>query len=148
MGVTAPGDRHSQPGGYFQSEVVFLVRRAAVDHLNGISQLEHRMVQSILGNDGQRLIGQGAVKVRAFPHMLAEHPPERMGADYKSAASPGRPAKFRRQVEPGLVLIQTECQHMAHIGIGFHCPNQDYVVAAGEPFKLVAVPGAAVFGNA
>ena len=80
--------------------------------------------------------------------MLAQHAAEGMGADYEPAFGPGRAAKFRGLVKTGLVPVQAKGQHMAHIGIGFHRPNQNYVVAAGESLKLVPVPGAAVFGNA
>ena len=148
VGVAAASDRQAQLAGNGHSKGIFLVRRAAVDHLDGIGQLEYRVRQGILGQLGQGFVGQGAVEIGAFPHMLAQDAAKGMGADHEPAGGPGGPAQFRRLVKPGLVLVQTESQHMPHVGIGFHGPHQDDIMAGGEPRELVPIPGAAVFGNA
>ena len=80
--------------------------------------------------------------------VAAENPPEGMGGDHKSASGGRGLAQLGSLVEAGLVPVEAEGQHVAHVGLHLHGPDQDDAVKSGEFLKLVAVPWPGVLGNA
>ena len=53
-----------------------------------------------------------------------------------------------RLVEPGLVPVEAEGEHVAHVGLDLHRPDQHYAVKSGELLEFVAVPRPRMLGDA
>ena len=139
--------RPSIPG-HFQGEFVFAVYGAAVGYLYGVGQLEYRMGQGVF-RSFREFVGDGLVNEGAGAVPIpAEDAAEGVGGDYEPADGGGRLAQLGGLVEPGLVLVQSEGQHMPHVGFHFHGPYQDDAVQGREFLKFVAVPRPGVFGDA
>ena len=121
---------------------------AAVGDFDGVGELEDGVVEGILWGFG-KLVGYGLVDQGAGAVAIAaEDAAERMGGDDEPAGGGGGLAQLCGLVEAGLVFVEAESEHVAHVGLHFHGANQDHAMESGELLKLVAVPWPGVLRDA
>ena len=147
VSVAAAGDGEVQTVGDLGGEAVFVVGRAAVGDLNGVDQLEHRMLHGRIGILGDRILGIG-IEQGTGAVVLGQDASERVRRHHEATHGVGSLAQFLGAMESALVPVDAKSQDVAHVRVRFHGADKDHVVPSGESGEFVPVPGTRMFGDA
>ena len=147
VGVAAAGYGQIQQVGHVGREAVFIVGGAAIGDLDGVSQLENRMVHRRFRFLRYGFVGV-RIQIRTGAMMLAEHAAEGMRRHYEAANGVGGLAQFLGVMKTALVTVNAKGQDVAHVGVCLHGADQHHVMPSGKGGELMPVPGPGVLGDA
>jgi hypothetical protein len=146
VGIAAAGDGQPQLVGDIYGEPIFIIGRASIGYFHGVGQLENTMLQRFF-RFGWDWLFRVRIQVRTGSVVLPQNPAEWVSRNDEPSGGVGRSAQFFRMVKTALVPVHTKGKNMTHIGVGFHCPYQHYVMPAGEGSEFMAIPGSSMFGD-
>ena len=142
VGVGAAGAGLAQHLGDLQGEVVLAGRVAAVQHLDGVDELEDGQLRRLLGGEGEGLLAL-ALEVDGV-EVVAEG----VGDDEVGALLVGDFAEAFEAADAALVAAQADGDDVAHVGGDLHAVGDEGLgVGLAEGVEVPVLPHAVVLGD-